>query len=54
MDIQMNNLKKNYNLVVNGCSYMEVYARGQGHVDLANRLNITNTCLLYTSDAADE
>ncbi len=26
------------NLVVNGCSYMESYAVGQGHVDLAQRL----------------
>ena len=25
-------------LVVNGCSYMECYVRGQGHKDLANRL----------------
>lgn len=27
-------------LVVNGCSYMESYAFGQGHVDLAQRLGI--------------
>jgi len=27
-------------LVVNGCSYMEGYARGNGHVDLARQLNI--------------
>jgi hypothetical protein len=27
-------------LVVNGCSYMEWYVRGQGHLDLAQRLNI--------------
>jgi hypothetical protein len=27
-------------LVVNGCSYMEAYASGQGHEDLAARLNI--------------
>ena len=26
------------NLVVNGCSYMESYAVGQGHVDLAQQL----------------
>lgn len=26
------------NLVVNGCSYMENYSTGQGHVDLARRL----------------
>lgn len=27
-------------LVVNGCSYMESYAFGDGHIDLAERLNI--------------
>jgi hypothetical protein len=27
-------------LVVNGCSYMEMYASGQGHKDLAQQLNI--------------
>jgi len=27
-------------LVVNGCSYMDSYAAGQGHVDLARRLGI--------------
>lgn len=27
-------------LVVNGCSYMNYYARGQGHQDLADRLGI--------------
>lgn len=27
-------------LVVNGCSYMEVYAQGNGHVDLAEQLEI--------------
>lgn len=27
-------------LVVNGCSYMESYAFGQGHIDLAQRLGI--------------
>lgn len=27
-------------LVVNGCSYMEVYASGGGHIDLAHRLGI--------------
>ena len=27
-------------LVVNGCSYMETYAFGGGHIDLAERLNI--------------
>lgn len=29
-----------HKLVVNGCSYMEAYAIGQGHEDLAARLNI--------------
>jgi hypothetical protein len=29
-----------HKLVVNGCSYMEAYAGGQGHKDLAARLNI--------------
>lgn len=29
-----------HKLVVNGCSYMEAYAQGQGHHDLAQRLNI--------------
>lgn len=28
-------------LVVNGCSYMDVYASGNGHIDLASRLNIS-------------
>jgi len=28
------------NLVVNGCSYMESYAVGQGHVDLAQQLGL--------------
>jgi hypothetical protein len=27
-------------LVVNGCSYMEMYASGQGHIDLAQQLDI--------------
>lgn len=27
-------------LVVNGCSYMEVYALGRGHIDLAQRLGL--------------
>jgi len=29
-------------LVVNGCSYAELYARGRGHNDLAQRLEIPN------------
>lgn len=32
--------KKINRLVVNGDSYMEVYARGQGHVDLAQQLGL--------------
>ena len=27
-------------LVVNGCSYAQVYANGNGHIDLARRLGI--------------
>lgn len=27
-------------LVVNGCSYMDVYAMGNGHVDLLNKINL--------------
>ena len=27
-------------LVVNGCSYVKCYDRGNGHIDLAERLNI--------------
>ena len=34
------------NLVVNGCSYMESYAVGQGHVDLARHLELD--CLRTT------
>ena len=30
------------NLVVNGCSYMDSYAVGQGHIDLATRLGIAH------------
>ena len=30
------------NLVVNGCSYQESYARGQGHMDLAQRLGFVD------------
>lgn len=30
------------NLVVNGCSYTECYARGNGHIDLAKQLKITH------------
>lgn len=34
------------NLVVNGCSYMESYALGKGHIDLAMRLGIDNSSSL--------
>ena len=27
-------------VVVNGCSYMETYALGNGHIDLAQRIKI--------------
>jgi hypothetical protein len=30
-------------LITNGCSYMDGHARGLGHVDLANQLNIDNS-----------
>jgi hypothetical protein len=30
-------------LVVNGCSYMNYYANGNGHIDLAQKLNIGNS-----------
>lgn len=33
-------------LVVNGCSYMKAYEIGNGHVDLANKLNITKSVSL--------
>lgn len=33
-------------LTVNGDSYMHVYAIGQGHVELANKLKIKNACSL--------
>jgi hypothetical protein len=40
-------------LVVNGDSYMEVYAQGAGHVDLAQRLNIPNSASLAIGGSAD-
>lgn len=41
------------NLVVNGCSYMEGYASGNGHVDLANQLNIPNAKSLAIGGSAN-
>jgi len=40
-------------LVVNGDSYMEVYAQGAGHVDLAQRLDIANSASLAIGGSAD-
>lgn len=40
-------------LVVNGDSYMEVYAQGNGHADLAQRLNITDSKSLAIGGSAD-
>lgn len=40
-------------LVVNGCSYMEVYAGGNGHVDLANRLGIAEAHSLAIAGSAN-
>jgi len=41
------------NLVVNGCSYMELYASGLGHVDLATRLNIAHSHSLALGGSAN-
>lgn len=41
------------NLVVNGCSYMEAYAWGGGHRDLAQRLNIPNSESLAIGGSAN-
>lgn len=40
-------------LVVNGDSYMEVYAQGGGHIDLAQRLDIPNSHSLAIGGSAD-
>ena len=40
-------------LVINGCSYMEVYAQGQGHVDLAQRLGLASTQSLAMGGSAN-
>ena len=41
------------NLVVNGCSYMESYAVGQGHVDLARHLGLDNPTSLAIGGSAN-
>ena len=40
-------------LVVNGCSYMEAYAFGKGHVDLAERLGIATSESLAIGGSAN-
>lgn len=40
-------------LVVNGCSYMEAYASGQGHQDLAERLGIPQSMSLAVGGSAN-
>lgn len=40
-------------LVVNGCSYAEVYAQGNGHVDLAQQLGILNAKSLAIGGSAN-
>ena len=41
------------NLVVNGCSYMETYAQGNGHVDLADQLDISTSESLAIGGSAN-
>jgi hypothetical protein len=41
------------NLVVNGCSYMESYAVGQGHVDLAQKLGLDSPVSLAIGGSAN-
>lgn len=41
------------NLVVNGCSYMQAYAEGSGHIDLAKRLAIPNSQSLAIGGSAN-
>ena len=41
------------NLVVNGCSYMESYAVGQGHVDLAQQLALDHPASLAIGGSAN-
>jgi hypothetical protein len=40
-------------LVVNGCSYMDVYASGRGHIDLASQLGIPNAIDLSKGGSAN-
>ena len=40
-------------LVVNGCSYMEAYASGKGHNDLANQLGIAKAASLAIGGSAN-
>jgi hypothetical protein len=40
-------------LVVNGCSYMELYAKGSGQRDLANRLSIPDSASLAIGGSAN-
>jgi hypothetical protein len=40
-------------LVVNGCSYAEGYARGNGHVDLAQQLNISDAVSIARGGSAN-
>lgn len=40
-------------LVVNGCSYMEGYARGNGHIDLAQQLRIQTASSLAIGGSAN-
>lgn len=41
------------NLVVNGCSYTDSYAHGQGHVDLAKQLGLDNPVSLAIGGSAN-
>ena len=41
------------NLVVNGCSYMDSYAIGHGHIDLAKRLGLNNPLSIAVSGSAN-
>ncbi len=41
------------NLVVNGCSYMDSYASGNGHVELATQLGLTNPVSLAIGGSAN-
>lgn len=40
-------------LVANGCSYMDMYAQGGGHADLAQQLGITNCSSLAIGGSAN-